>query len=138
MPGCLRNYGDQMRQPEIIFEYRQSIGGLPSCRQSLLLLVKKVVRHLNAGIAVNTGIVAIAATCVGINSVQVCAQPQPKDPLLSGFQNPPPEVRMRMFWRIFGPSWEKAEIDYQLKIMKEAGIGGVMLFPMYPVALDEP
>src|SRR5207249_10822032 len=62
----------------------------------------------------------------------------PKDALLFGFQNPPAEVRMRMFWRIFGPSWEKAEIDYQLKIMKEAGIGGVMLFPMYPVALDDP
>jgi hypothetical protein len=41
-----------------------------------------------------------------------------------------------MFWRVFGPAWTRSEIDYQLDLMRNAGIGGVTLFLMYPVALD--
>src|SRR5438034_6372430 len=70
----------------------------------------------------------------------LAARPVPTeiDRLAEGFRNPPPECRMRMFWRIFGPAWEPSEIDYQLKLMKDAGIGGVVAFFFYPVALDDP
>src|SRR5690242_13921286 len=64
--------------------------------------------------------------------------PKPVDWLEAGFRNPPPECRMRMFWRIFGPAWEPKEIDYQLGLMKSAGIGGVVAFFFYPVSLDDP
>src|SRR5215831_11577314 len=84
------------------------------------------------------GAVSVCIILLLISQTFVRSQSRPTDPLLSNFQSPPPEVRLRMFWRIFGPSWEKPEIDYQLKLMKDAGIGGVMLFPMYPVALDDP
>lgn len=63
---------------------------------------------------------------------------QSKDWLAEGFKNPPPEARMRMFWRIFGPAWQKEEIDYQLGLLKQAGVGGVMAFFFYAVALDDP
>jgi hypothetical protein len=56
--------------------------------------------------------------------------------LEAGFRDPPPEVRTRVFWRVFGPAWERQEIDYQLGLLKGAGVGGVMTFFVYPVAVD--
>jgi len=43
-----------------------------------------------------------------------------------------------MFWRVFGPAWQRDEIDYQLNLMRAAGVGGVMTSFFYPVALDDP
>lgn len=60
------------------------------------------------------------------------------DALANGFGNVPAEARMRMFWRVFGPAWEPGEIDYQFRLMKAAGIGGILTFFFYPVALDNP
>ena len=60
------------------------------------------------------------------------------DSLMRGFKNVPNESRMRMFWRLFGPAWTPTEIDYQLRVLKGAGVGGVTAFFMYPVELDNP
>lgn len=65
------------------------------------------------------------------------ATPSKPDPLIQGFLNPPPESRMRMYWRVFGPAWTREGIDYQLKQLKDVGVGGVMLMPFYPVAVDD-
>jgi hypothetical protein len=54
----------------------------------------------------------------------------------ASFRDPPAAARTRMFWRVFGPAWTPPEIDYQLGLLKDAGVGGVMTFFMYPVALD--
>jgi hypothetical protein len=43
---------------------------------------------------------------------------------------------MRWWW--FGPAVTKAEIERELRVMKEGGIGGVELQPVYPLALDDP
>jgi len=62
---------------------------------------------------------------------------EPREPVIeAGFHRPPDEARPRFFWRVFGPAWEPAEIDYQLRLLREGGIGGVTAFFMYPVALD--
>lgn len=53
-----------------------------------------------------------------------------------GFAEPPPQARTRVFWRVFGPAWERTEIDYQLELLKAAGVGGVMTFFVYPVVVD--
>src|SRR5437868_10041372 len=45
---------------------------------------------------------------------------------------------MRMYWRIFGPAWQREEIDYQFGLLRQAGVGGVMTAFTYPVALDDP
>ncbi|HLK57881.1 MAG TPA: glycosyl hydrolase [Chthonomonadaceae bacterium] len=60
------------------------------------------------------------------------------DPVAEGFRNVPSEARMRMFWRIFGPAWNRDEIAYQLAQLRQAGVGGVMTCFTYPVALDDP
>ena len=62
---------------------------------------------------------------------------QPAD-LAKGFRNVPAEARPRMYWRVFGPAWTEPEVDRQLALLKEAGIGGVTVYFLYPVALDDP
>lgn len=42
---------------------------------------------------------------------------------------------MRWWW--FGPKVTKAELERELRLMKEGGIGGVEIQPVYPLALDD-
>lgn len=53
------------------------------------------------------------------------------------FLNVPNPSRLRMHWYIFGPAWTVEECERQLKLMAAANIGGVLIFPTYPVALDD-
>ena len=61
-----------------------------------------------------------------------------KDPIMDGWRNVPNEARTRMYWRVFGPAWDKENIDRQLKLLKATGVSGVMTYFMYPEAVDEP
>ena len=58
--------------------------------------------------------------------------------LHQGFLNPPPEARPIMRWWWFGPSVVKPELQKELETMRGAGIGGVEIQPVYPLALDNP
>lgn len=53
------------------------------------------------------------------------------------FANPPDDSRIMMRWWWFGPAVAKAELEREMKLMKEAGIGGFEVQPVYPVALDD-
>src|SRR5580700_9199684 len=54
------------------------------------------------------------------------------------FLNVPNASRLRMHWSIFGPVWTAEECERQLKLMAAAHIGGVLIFPAYPIAIDDP
>src|SRR5262245_23661041 len=54
------------------------------------------------------------------------------------FQNPPDDSRIMMRWWWFGPSVAKPELEREMRLMKEGGIGGFEVQPVYPVALDDP
>src|SRR5262250_438560 len=54
------------------------------------------------------------------------------------FQNPPDDCRIMMRWWWFGPAVTKHEIQRELEEMKAAGIGGVEIATLYPLALDDP
>jgi hypothetical protein len=54
------------------------------------------------------------------------------------FLNPPDDCRIMMRWWWFGPAVNQAEIARELHVMKAAGIGGVEIQPVYPLALDDP
>ena len=58
--------------------------------------------------------------------------------LQRGFANPPEDARIMMRWWWFGPSITKAQIEKELRLMKEGGIGGVEVQPVYPLQLDDP
>ena len=54
------------------------------------------------------------------------------------FARPPDDARIMMRWWWFGPSVSRAEIEAELRRMKDGGIGGFELAVVYPMALDDP
>jgi hypothetical protein len=58
--------------------------------------------------------------------------------LTQSFAHPPDECRIMMRWWWFGPAATKSEIHRELEQMKAAGIGGVEIATLYPLALDDP
>jgi hypothetical protein len=56
--------------------------------------------------------------------------------LHQSFLNPPADVRPMMRWWWFGPSVTKPELKKELEAMHTAGIGGVEIQPVYPLAVD--
>jgi hypothetical protein len=58
--------------------------------------------------------------------------------LHAGFAHPPDDSRIMMRWWWFGPSATKPELQRELEQMKAAGIGGVEIATLYPLALDDP
>ena len=58
--------------------------------------------------------------------------------LLGDFQHPPDDARIMVRWWWFGPSVEKAELEREMRSMKEGGMGGFEVQPVYPLELDNP
>ena len=54
------------------------------------------------------------------------------------FDRPPADSRIMMRWWWFGPSVTTAEIEAEMRLMKEGGIGGFELAVVYPMTLDDP
>ncbi|HEV2349561.1 MAG TPA: glycosyl hydrolase [Terriglobia bacterium] len=54
------------------------------------------------------------------------------------FQNPLNDCRIMVRWWWFGPSATTAELEREMRQMKDAGIGGFEVQPVYPLALDDP
>jgi hypothetical protein len=54
------------------------------------------------------------------------------------FANPPDNARIMMRWWWFGPAVTESELARELHVMKQAGIGGVEIQPVYPLASDDP
>ncbi len=54
------------------------------------------------------------------------------------FLNPPDDAKPMMRWWWFGPCVVKPELEKELETMQRAGMGGVEIQPVYPLALDDP
>ena len=57
--------------------------------------------------------------------------------LTESFAHPPDDSRIMVRWWWFGPAATKSEIKRELEEMKAAGIGGVEIATLYPLALDD-
>ena len=57
--------------------------------------------------------------------------------LQRAFENPPDDSKIMMRWWWFGPSATKPELEREMFAMKEGGIGGFEVQPVYPLALDD-
>ena len=64
------------------------------------------------------------------------AQPRSIDDLKRAFEHPPDDARIMMRWWWFGPAVAKPELEREMRLMKEGGIGGFEVQPVYPLALD--
>lgn len=60
------------------------------------------------------------------------------DALRQSFIHPPDDARIWMRWWWFGPAIQDEELARELRGMKEGGIGGVEIQPVYALALDDP
>jgi hypothetical protein len=78
-------------------------------------------------------IVLLLVVCVPLRSVAAA----PIDDLQAGFIQPPADSRIMMRWWWFGPTVEKAQLEREMRLMKEGGIGGFEVQPVYPLVLEE-
>jgi len=58
--------------------------------------------------------------------------------LQDDFRNPPEDAKIMVRWWWFGPAVTTEELDRELHQMKDAGIGGFEVQPVYPLTLDDP
>src|SRR5579885_1923686 len=58
-------------------------------------------------------------------------------PLWQMFVRPPDEARIMMRWWL-GPAVTHEELEREIRAMKEGGIGGFEIQPVYPLELDDP
>ncbi len=58
--------------------------------------------------------------------------------LQRAFQNPPGDSKIMVRWWWFGPAVTTDELNRELQEMKDAGIGGFEVQPVYPLTLDDP
>jgi hypothetical protein len=65
------------------------------------------------------------------------AAPQGLDDLRRLFVSPPDDSRIMMRWWWFGPAVTKPELEREMRVMKEGGIGGFEVQATYPLALDD-
>ena len=59
------------------------------------------------------------------------------DGLQRSFERPPDDSKIMMRWWWFGPAVTKPELEREMRLMKEGGIGGFEVQPVYPLALDD-
>jgi hypothetical protein len=55
----------------------------------------------------------------------------------ASFADPPQAYDMGVYWWWFGPAVTKAEVTRELEVMRAARIGSVLIFPIYPISLDD-
>jgi hypothetical protein len=75
-------------------------------------------------------LVALFLTSAPIASADV-------EQLERSFSQPPEDARIMMRWWWYGPAVTKPQLEREMKLMKEGGIGGFEVQPTYPLALDD-
>src|SRR6476619_4505928 len=78
-------------------------------------------------------VVLIATICGAVHYINAA----PIDDLQSSFLNPPDDSRIMMRWWWFGPAVTKSELEREMRLMKDGGIGGFEVQPVYPLSLDD-
>ncbi len=58
------------------------------------------------------------------------------EPLQQTFDQPPADARIMVRWWWFGPAVTRPELEREMRMMQEGGIGGFEVQPTYPLALD--
>jgi hypothetical protein len=64
------------------------------------------------------------------------AAPASLSGLRAGFEKPPDDARIMMRWWWFGPSVVKPELEREMRAMKQGGIGGFEVQPVYPLETE--
>jgi len=65
------------------------------------------------------------------------ACPAPLAELRAGFRNPPDDCRLMVRWWWFGPAVTPRDLEGEMRAMKQAGIGGFEIQPVYPLTVND-
>src|SRR6266850_1704785 len=87
---------------------------------------------------IHCGLITWLVIVLAILAVATATQAQDLDKLRRGFERPPDDDRIMMRWWWFGPAVTKPELEREMRVMKEGGIGGFEVQPVYPLTLDDP
>ncbi|HEX8142435.1 MAG TPA: glycosyl hydrolase [Pyrinomonadaceae bacterium] len=79
-------------------------------------------------------LIFVLSGCVSLASAQAVNI----DNLQRSFERPPDDARIMMRWWWFGPAINKQELEREMRVMKEGGIGGFEINPVYPLLPDDP
>jgi hypothetical protein len=82
----------------------------------------------------STWLIVVLASLAAVAATQA----QDVNQLQRGFERPPDDARIMMRWWWFGPAVTKPELEREMQVMKESGIGGFEVQPVYPLTLDDP
>ncbi len=82
--------------------------------------------------------IALASLTLVLAGLALSASAQTINELQRGFERPPDDARIMMRWWWFGPAVTKPELEREMRMMKEGGIGGFEVQPVYPLSLDDP
>ena len=96
---------------------------------------------MRPSLRLGTGLGCAVLLGIGASAETAAAESKSEPPvseLRRGFDKPPDDSRILMRWWWFGSAVTKSEIERELSVMKEGGIGGVEVQPVYPLALDDP
>jgi hypothetical protein len=77
------------------------------------------------------------ALLTSVASSHAAVEPATLDELRQAFENPPGDARIMMRWWWFGPAVTQPELSREMERMKEGGIGGFEVQPVYAVAFDD-
>ena len=105
-------------------------------------------RAVSRTAAISFTIAALAVVAASTRTADMGAA-RPQQPAAAGktsslvdleqaFKTPPDDARIMMRWWWFGPTVTNDRLDREMRLMKEGGIGGFEIQPVYPVALDDP
>ena len=74
-------------------------------------------------------------TVLCVNGV-LAAGPASTAKLQQAFAQSPDDARIMVRWWWFGAAVTHSQLEREMKLMKEGGIGGFEVQPTYPLALD--
>jgi hypothetical protein len=90
--------------------------------------LKQIAVHLAA-------VVLFVAVLYGATT-DLAAEPASTAKLQQAFVQPPDDARIMVRWWWFGPAVTHSQLEREMRLMKEGGIGGFEVQPTYPLALD--
>ena len=73
-----------------------------------------------------------------ITAFFLCAAAFPQTSIERQFASPPAQARVATYFWSFGPAWTRPEIDRHLTLFEKAGIGRLLIYPLYPCEVDDP
>src|SRR6516164_5656461 len=94
------------------------------------------------GVAVRTAALVysrpamVALLAIFLTGALTLAQPSTLVELKRSFENPPDDARIMVRWWWVGPAVTKPELEREMRLMKQGGIGGFEVQPTYALELD--